>query len=66
MILLLKNQINLNNLTLKSQEAIAQAQLVAHSQKHLIALIEVDVNVVPYLLKKLDANPKMILQNVEK
>jgi len=65
---------NLNNFTLKSQEAIAQAQLIAHSYKHarletlhiLKALIELDPNVIPYLLKKLDANPKMILQVIER
>jgi ATP-dependent Clp protease ATP-binding subunit ClpB len=65
---------NLNNLTLKSQEAIAQAQLLAHSHKHarletlhiLKALIEIDPNVIPFLLKKLDANPKMIIQIADK
>jgi len=65
---------NLNNLTLKSQEAIAQAQLIARSHNqarleplHILkALIEIDANVIPYLLKKLDTNPKMILQVVEK
>jgi ATP-dependent Clp protease ATP-binding subunit ClpB len=65
---------NLNNLTLKSQETIAQAQLIAHSHNHarletlhiLKAMIEIDQYVIPFLLKKLDANPKMILQVVEK
>jgi len=69
-----KENMNLNNLTLKSQEAITQAQLIAHSHTqarleplHILkALIEVDQNVIPFLLKKLDANPKMILQVVEK
>jgi len=65
---------NLNNLTLKSQEAFAQAQLIAHSHKqarletlHILkALIEIDANVIPFLLKKLDTNPKIILQIVDK
>ena len=65
---------NLNNLTLKSQEAIAQAQLIAQSHNHarletlhiLKALIEIDQYVIPFLLKKLDTNPKLILQVVEK
>jgi ATP-dependent Clp protease ATP-binding subunit ClpB len=65
---------NLNNLTLKSQEAIAQAQLIAHSHKqarletlHILkAIIEIDQYVIPFLLKKLDVNPKMILQIVDK
>jgi len=65
---------NLNNLTLKSQETITQAQLIARSNNHarleplhiLKALIEIDANVIPFLLKKLDTNPKIILQVVEK
>jgi len=65
---------NLNNLTLKSQETIAQAQLIAHSHSHarmetlhiLKAMIEIDQYVIPFLLKKLDANPKIIIQVIEK
>ena len=65
---------NLNNLTLKSQEAIAHAQMLAMNEKHqridnlhiLKAVLEIDPNVIPFLIKKLDANPKMILQVIEK
>ncbi|HNX22162.1 MAG TPA: ATP-dependent chaperone ClpB [Bacteroidales bacterium] len=65
---------NLNNLTLKSQEAIAHAQMLALNEKHqridnlhiLKAALEIDPNVIPFLLKKLDVNPKMIAQVIEK
>ena len=65
---------NLNNLTLKSQEAIAHAQMLALNDKHqridnlhiLKAALEIDPNVLPFLLKKLDVNPKMITQIVDK
>lgn len=65
---------NLNNLTLKSQEAIAHAQMLALNEKHqridnlhiLKAALEIDPNVIPFLLKKLDVNPKMISQVIEK
>ncbi len=65
---------NFNNLTLKTQEVIALAQMNALNEKHqridnlhiLKALIGIDHNVIPYLIKKMDANPKMILQVVEK
>lgn len=65
---------NLNNLTLKSQEAIAHAQMLALNEKHqridnlhiLKAALEIDPNVIPFLLKKLDVNPKMISQVIDK
>ena len=65
---------NLNNLTLKSQEAIAHAQMLALNEKHqridnlhiLKAALEIDPNVIPFLLKKLDVNPKMIAQVIDK
>ena len=65
---------NLNNLTLKSQEAIAHAQMLALNEKHqridnlhiLKAALEIDPNVIPFLLKKLDVNPKMIVQVLDK
>lgn len=65
---------NFNNLTLKTQEVIALAQMNALNEKHqridnlhiLKALIGIDHNVIPYLIKKMDADPKMILQVVEK
>ena len=53
---------NFNNFTIKSQEAIQQAQLLAQSYGHqqienehiLKAMLEVDENVSPFLLKKLN------------
>ena len=55
---------NLNNLTIKSQEAIQQAQAIAQSYGHqqlenehiFKALLEVDENVTPFLLKKIGIN----------
>lgn len=55
---------NLNNLTIKSQEALQQAQLIAqgfgHQQlenEHIVkAILEVDENVTPFILKKLNVN----------
>jgi len=55
---------NLNNLTIKSQEAIQKAQQIAQEfqnpqieNEHLFkAILEVDSNVTPFLLKKLGVN----------
>ncbi len=55
---------NINNLTIKSQEAIQQAQSMAqalgHQQienEHLVkGILEVDENVTPFILKKLNVN----------
>jgi ATP-dependent Clp protease ATP-binding subunit ClpB len=55
---------NFNNYTIKSQEAIQQAQQLAQSlghqqieNEHIIkAIFEVDDNVFPFLLKKLNVN----------
>ena len=52
---------NFNNYTIKSQETVQQAQQLAQSYGHqqienehiFKALIKVDENVVPFLLKKL-------------
>jgi ATP-dependent Clp protease ATP-binding subunit ClpB len=65
---------NLNNFTIKSQEAIQQAQVIAQSlghqqieNEHLFkALTEVDENVIPFTLKKLGVNLDMILQILDK
>lgn len=65
---------NLNNLTIKSQEAIAKAQMIAASNQqqqidtcHILkALMETDENVISFLLKKQEANPKMVVQVLEK
>jgi ATP-dependent Clp protease ATP-binding subunit ClpB len=55
---------NLNNYTIKSQEAIQQALQLAASNGHqaietghiLKAILEVDENVTPFILKKLNIN----------
>ena len=65
-----KNKMNFNQFTTKSQEAIQQAQSIAteNGQQavetgHLLkALIEVDENVIPFLLKKLNVNVPKVQQ----
>ena len=65
---------NFNNFTIKSQEAIQQAQLLAQSYGHqqienehiLKAMLEVDENVSPFLLKKLNVNLEMIQKILDK
>ncbi len=65
---------NSNNFTIKSQEAIQQAQVIAqtmgHQQienEHLFkAITEVDENAIPFMLKKLGLNPNLINQILEK
>ncbi|RNC89867.1 MAG: ATP-dependent chaperone ClpB [Allomuricauda sp.] len=64
---------NLNNFTIKSQEAIRQAQLLAqelgHQQienEHVYKAIGiVDENVLPFILKKLAVNAEMVQQILE-
>jgi len=61
---------NFNNFTIKSQEALQQAQLLAQSyghqyieSEHLFkAVFEVDENVLPFLLKKLNINIAILLK----
>ncbi len=65
---------NINNFTIKSQEAIQTAQQLAqemgHQQvenEHLYKAIEqVDENVLPYLLKKLQVNASLVSQILDK
>lgn len=65
---------NINNFTIKSQEAIQQAQQLAqelgHQQvenEHLFkAITLVDENVLPFLLKKLNVNGMLVNQILEK
>ena len=55
---------NLNNFTTKSQEAVQQAQQIAMTESHqsienghiLKGILNVDENVTPFLLKKLNVN----------
>ena len=64
---------NFNNFTIKSQEAIQQAQQIAqglgHQQienEHIYkGITEVDENVLPYLLKKLNVNEQLLSQILE-
>ncbi|MFV0541694.1 MAG: ATP-dependent chaperone ClpB [Aestuariibaculum sp.] len=65
---------NLNNFTIKSQEAIQQAQQIAqaygHQQienEHLFkGIFEVDENVLPFILKKLNVNIDILKQALDK
>ncbi|MEM9363320.1 MAG: ATP-dependent chaperone ClpB [Bacteroidota bacterium] len=65
---------NFNNFTIKSQEAIQQAQQIAqgygHQQienEHLFkAIMEVDQNVLPFILKKLNVNTSLVEQILDK
>ncbi|WP_166964238.1 ATP-dependent chaperone ClpB [Yeosuana marina] len=65
---------NLNNYTIKSQEAIQQAQQLAQSfghqqieNEHIFkALFEVDENVLPFILKKLNVNVTILEQALDK
>ncbi len=64
---------NFNNFTIKSQEAVQQAQQIAQSHGHqqlenehiLKAIFEVDENVLPFLLKKLNVNSALITQSLD-
>jgi len=65
---------NFNNFTIKSQEAIQKAQQLAqefgHQQienEHLFkAIAEVDENVLPFILKKLNVNTNLLNQILDK
>ncbi len=65
---------NFNNYTIKSQEAIQQAQQLAQSlgnqqieNEHIFkAIFEVDENVLPFLLKKLNVNVSLLQQTLDK
>ncbi|ARV08163.1 ATP-dependent chaperone ClpB [Winogradskyella sp. PC-19] len=61
---------NFNNYTIKSQEAIQQAQQIAQSHGHqqienehiFKGILNVDENVLPFLLKKLNVNNNLLEQ----
>jgi len=61
---------NLNNITLKTQEAFQRAQQLALEQEHqsietghlLKGIFDVDENVTPYIFKKLSANLSAVRQ----
>ncbi len=65
---------NFNNFTIKSQEALQQAQELAQSLGHqqienehvLKSLLAVDENVTPFLLKKMNVNVPLLQQILDK
>ena len=65
---------NFNNYTIKSQEALQQAQQLAQANEHqqienehiFKAITIVDENVVPFLLKKLNVNLNAVDQAIDK
>lgn len=64
---------NLNQFTIKSQEAIQKSQEIAHSNNnqsvesiHLLkSLIQVDENVIPFLLRKLNVNLEVFSKAID-
>ena len=64
---------NLNNLTIKSQEVIQEAQQIALTSEqqaiepaHILkAMMNVDENVIPFILKKVGVNPEMIQSGID-
>ncbi len=64
---------NLNNFTIKSQEAVQQAMQIATMNGHqaietghlLKGILEVDENVTPFILKKLNINPQTFDKTVD-
>lgn len=65
---------NLNNITLKTQEVLQSAQLLAQQYQHqqiepehlFKALLETDKDVTPYLFKKLQLNKDLLEKSIEK
>ncbi|HMB62628.1 MAG TPA: ATP-dependent chaperone ClpB [Eudoraea sp.] len=65
---------NINNFTIKSQEAVQQAQQLAQALEHqqvenehlYKGITQVDEHVMPFILKKLNVNISMISQILEK
>lgn len=65
---------NLNNFTIKSQEAVQRAQEIAAGNQHqaienahlLKAMINVDENVVPFLLRKFNVDMKVFSEALDR
>ena len=63
---------NLNNFTIKSQEALEKAEQLASAEGQqaienghlLLALLQTDENVVPYVLKKVNVNVEQLTNQV--
>jgi ATP-dependent Clp protease ATP-binding subunit ClpB len=64
---------NFNEYTVKSQEAVQKAQQIAQGYQHpqievthiLKGILEVDENVLPFLLKKLNVNTDVFKQTID-
>ena len=64
---------NMNNFTIKSQEAIQQAQIIVQAlgqqqieNEHIFkGILEVDENVSPFILKKLNVNVDLFKQMLD-
>ncbi len=64
---------NLNNFTIKAQEAVQKAQEIAMSRQHqaidtahlLKGVLEVDDNIAPFLLRKLNVNISLLSNNLD-
>lgn len=64
---------NVNRFTIKSQEAVQQAQQIAQAHSHqaienahiLKGILKVDENLTPFILKKLNANLQTIDHNLD-
>ncbi|MBO4488342.1 MAG: ATP-dependent chaperone ClpB [Bacteroidales bacterium] len=65
---------NPNNLTIKTQEVISNAQMIAMRNQNqqienlhiLKSMLEMDDNVVPFLMRKQECNPKAVAAVVDK
>ena len=65
---------NLNNITLKTQEVLQSSQLLAQQYQHqqietehlFKVLLEIDKDVIPYLFKKLQLNKDLLEKSIEK
>ena len=63
---------NLNNFTIKSQEAVQAAQQLATSLNHqsiepahiLKGMIDVDENLLPFIFKKINVSPDTIANGI--
>ena len=64
---------NINNFTIKAQEAVQKAQEIATARQHqtietghlMKGVLSVDENVTPFLLKKLEVNIPRLTQQVD-
>ena len=64
---------NLNNFTIKSQETLQQAQVIVQGlgqqqieNEHIFkAIMDVDENVVPFILKKVGINTGVFMQTLD-